>query len=183
MPRRRGGTPDPRARARHSRFWRQCGRATVPRRPLPDQGPALHHRGRTAHRGKPVPQGSRQPSRGHDCARDAVRAGRFREPGPDELTRARARSHDRARRVGRDAQPVGSLAHAGRFQRRLGGRGRGRSRPGRPRERRRRLHPHPRGRVRARRAEAVARARLVRTGRRRAVPDPLRAARRDSHGA
>ena len=68
------------------------------------------------------------------------------------------------RLTGADAQPVGPRAHAGRLERRLGGRGRGRDAPARARQRRRRLDPDPGRLLRAGRAQAEPRARLARAG-------------------
>ena len=76
---------------------------------------------------------------------------------------------DRAAGVRPDAQPVGHDAHAGRLERRLGGRGRERHGAARARGRRRRIDPHPVEHVRALRVEAVAGSRLARPRRSRGV--------------
>ena len=88
----------------------------------------------------------------------AAQRGR-RDPRQD----ARARDDDRAVHGVADLrhhpQPVGPAAHAGRLQRRLGGRGRGGPVLGGARLRRRRLDPHPGRLLRAVRAQAAARPR------------------------
>ena len=99
----------------------------------------------------------------------AARRGRDRGRQDDDA-RARAVAVHRVDHVGRHPQPVGHRPHAGRLERRLGGRGGGRARAGGGGRRRRRLDPHPRRVLRAVRAQAAHRARAARAARRRRRP-------------
>ena len=101
--------------------------------------------------------------------------------GRTEQPRDGQSADDTAAGLGGDPQPVGAGAHAGRVERRRGGRGGRRDGPVRQRVRRRRQHPHPGFMLRPGGAQAEPGADHGRPGARRGrargrtVPQPNRA--------
>ena len=185
----RGGQPgaqrgDPRAlRPRPRRgSSRRPARGPAPRRAVPGEGRGVPHRGR------PVPLRHAVPAAlGLDRARRHVARGTLSRLGTrvrrqDQHARARDQRHDRAARLRRDAQSVGSHAFARRVERRERGRGRVRDGRRRARQRHGRIDPVPRVDVRHRRPEAHPRTHDPRTEVRRVLGTAHARVRADAHG-
>ncbi len=107
----RGCDPLVRPRPRDRRK-RRSSRRPVPRRAVPHQGPLRHICGAADQQWqRRVQGGARRRRRRHDT-RQPLSRGRARDRRPHEQPRARQRADHRARRVGRDPQPVGHDAYA-----------------------------------------------------------------------
>ncbi len=132
------------------------------RRAVSGQGHLLRHGGRSGDEQQPLPRRLQAGARRDD--RRALPQGRPRHLRPHQRARARSPAGHRTRASRTDQEPLGSGAHPGRLERRLGRCRRGRDRPARARQRRRRLDPHPRLLLRPLRPEADACAHTGRSG-------------------
>ena len=123
------------------------------RRAVRGQGPGQHRRG--AHDVR-LGGARRQCAGGGFALGGAAQGGRRDPRRQDDDPGIRPQMLYRRAAVRPHRQPVGSVAHLRRVERRRGGRGRGRAGADRHRHRRRRVEPHPGGVLRRRRLQADA---------------------------
>ncbi len=153
--------------ARENRRKPRSPQRPVPRCAVPHQGPLRRlRRAADQQRQRRAERGALHRRRGHDTRQPLPRGGAG-DRRPHEQPGTGQRADHRARRVGRDAQPVGHDAHARRIERRCGRGGGFGNGAVRPRQRRRRIDSYPGVVLRAGRAQAEP-------GSHHARPDPRR---------